>query len=87
MVLKGKKWFERVKNGPKMFNMVLNGLQCYQMVLNGLKKINHKFNWMAFITRFKLDHPNESGITRSPGLVFVVELVGGGSVIDGAYPV
>ena len=37
-----------------MFNLVLNGLQCSQMVLNGLKKINHKFNWMGFITRFNL---------------------------------
>ena len=37
-----------------MFNMVLNGLQWSQMVLNGLKKIDHKFNRMAFITRFNL---------------------------------
>ena len=28
------------------------GLQRSQMVLNGLKKINHKFNRMAFVTRF-----------------------------------
>ena len=37
-----------------MFNMVLNGLQWSQMVLNGLKKINHKFNRMAFIAKFNL---------------------------------
>ena len=37
-----------------MFNMDLNGLQWSQMVLNGLKKIDHKFNRMAFITRFNL---------------------------------
>ena len=47
MVLKGK-------NGPKMLKLVLNGLQWSQMVPNGLKKINHKFNCMAFITRFNL---------------------------------
>ena len=54
--LKGlkKKRSLRVKHGPKMFNMLLNGLQCSQMVLNGLKK-DHKFKWMPFITRFKLD--------------------------------
>ena len=37
-----------------MFIMVLNGLQWSQMVLNGLKKIDHKFNRRAFITRFNL---------------------------------
>ena len=48
-----KKMFPNGKNGSKMFNMVLNGVQCSQMVLNDLK-MDHKFNWIAFITRFNL---------------------------------
>ena len=54
VVPKCSKCSKKVKTGPKMFNMVLNGLQWSQIVLNGLKKINHKFNRMAFITRFIL---------------------------------
>ena len=61
------------------------------MVPNGpkrSKKINHKFNRIAFITRFNLvlvwskivqmltkSHPNGSGITRSPGLVSCANLI------------
>ena len=56
-------------------------------VPNWSKKIDHKFNRMAFITRFNLvlvwskivqlllkSHPNWSGITRSPGLVIFSSL-------------
>ena len=73
----------RVKNGPKMFNMVLNGLQWSQMVLNGLRKstINSigwpgstRFNlvlvWSKIVQILTKSHPNGSGITRSPGLVY-----------------
>ena len=75
MVLKGKKWSQNVQYGLKWSSMVPNGPKWS-------KKIDHKFNRMAFIARFNLvlvwskivqiftkNHPNGSGITRSPGLV------------------
>ena len=62
------------------------GFQCFQTVLNGLK-IDHEVNRMAFITRLNLglvwskifqlftkSYPNGSSITRSPGLVFSINL-------------
>ena len=80
MVLKGKKWSQNVQYGLKWSSMVPNGPK-------RSKKIYHKFNRMAFITRFNLvlvwskivqlllkSHPNWSGITRSPALVIFSSL-------------
>ena len=47
MVLKGKKWSKNVQCGLKWSSMVPNGPKWST-------KINHKFNRMAFITRFNL---------------------------------
>ena len=75
MVLKGKKWSQNVQYGLKWSSMFPNGPKWS-------KKIDHKFNRMAFITRFNLvlvwskivkmltkKSSYGSGITRSPGLV------------------
>ena len=76
MVLKGKQWSQNVQYGLKWSSSVPNGPKWS-------KKIDHTFNRMVFITRFNLvlvwskivknftkSHPNGSGITRSPGLVY-----------------
>ena len=69
MVLKGKK-------GHTIFNMALNGLQWSQKVLNGLQNY-HKLNRMDVLYNQVLkSHPNGSGITRSPGLVWHPSLIG-----------
>ena len=76
-----------VQKSPNKCSMVQNvqyGLKWSSMVPTGpkwSKKTKHKFNRMAFITRFNLvcskriqiqtkSHPNGSGITRAPGLAF-----------------
>ena len=75
MVLKGKKWSQNVQHGLKWSSMVPNGPKLFW-------KNYHKFNKMAFITRFNLvwskivkiltnSYPNGSAITRSPGLYLI----------------
>ena len=57
MVLKGKKWFKNLQISVKWSQNVQYGPKWskgLQMVLNGLKKIKHKFDRMAFITRLNL---------------------------------
>ena len=83
MVLNDEKWSKSVKMVPKcsIWSYMVFNVPKWSLIV---KQIDHKFNWMAFITKLNLvlvwskivqiltkNHPNGSRKTRSPGLVWI----------------